>query len=87
MSQYQHGRGNGDIQHSSGGQQQQHRPTPPVRCASGRGFRRGSTWREANANGPPRRMEVAIPQKSLKVFAQAVQCLMKVGYTTISLLL
>lgn len=52
--------------------------TPPVRSASGRGFRRGSTWREANANGPRRRMEVAIPQKSLKVFAQAVQCLMKV---------
>lgn len=76
MSQYQHG--NGNSQHSSG--QQQHRPTPPVRSASGRGFRRGSTWRESNANGPPRRMEVSIPQKSLKVFAQAVQCLMKVRW-------
>eukprot|EP00903_Cladosiphon_okamuranus_P013829 g12869.t2 len=80
MSQYQHG--NGSSQHNRGQQQhqhQQHRPTPPVRSASGRGFRRGSTWREANANGPPRRMEVSIPHKSLKVFAQAVQCLMKVG--------
>ncbi|CAM9211288.1 unnamed protein product [Ectocarpus sp. 6 AP-2014] len=55
------------------------RPSPPLRSASGRGFRRGSTWRESNANGPPRRMEVSIPHKSLKVFAQAVQCLMKVG--------
>ncbi|CAM9753335.1 unnamed protein product, partial [Ectocarpus sp. 12 AP-2014] len=55
------------------------RPSPPLRSLSGRGFRRGSTWRESNANGPPRRMEVSIPHKSLKVFAQAVQCLMKVG--------
>lgn len=62
----------------SGQQHQPSKPMPPVRSASGRGFRRGSTWREANANGPRRRMEVSIPQKSLKVFAQAVQCLMKV---------
>lgn len=67
------GRGTGQQQ-----QQQQPRPTPPVRSGSGRGFRRGATWREASANGPTRRMEVSIPQKSLKVFAQAVQCLMKV---------
>ncbi|CAM9566827.1 unnamed protein product, partial [Ectocarpus sp. 12 AP-2014] len=33
------------------------RPSPPLRSLSGRGFRRGSTWRESNANGPPRRME------------------------------
>ncbi|CAN0322722.1 unnamed protein product, partial [Ectocarpus sp. 8 AP-2014] len=24
------------------------RPSPPLRSASGRGFRRGSTWRESN---------------------------------------
>ncbi|CAM9637359.1 unnamed protein product [Ascophyllum nodosum] len=62
-------------------QQQQHKLTPPTinRSCSGRGVRRGATWREANANGPPRRMEVSIPQKNLKVFACAVQCLMKIG--------
>lgn len=59
------------------------RPTPPTRSSSGRGFRRGSTWREANSNGPARRMEVSIPQKNLRVFASAVQCLMKVLHSSI----
>ncbi|CAM9760844.1 unnamed protein product, partial [Scytosiphon promiscuus] len=76
----QHGTGSSSGSTPRSGQKNQpSMPTPPVRSGSGRGFRRGSTWREANANGPRRRMEVAIPQKSLKVFAQAVQCLMKVG--------
>lgn len=49
----------------------------------GRGVRqRGATWREANAaGGPARRMEMAIPQSNLRVFASAVQCLVKVCET------
>ena len=57
---------------------QQSMSDPSSRSSCGRGFRRGATWRETNASGPPRRMEVAIPQKNLKLFAGAVQCLMKV---------
>lgn len=49
---------------------------------SHRGISRGSTWRDANAKGPPRRMEVSIPQNNLRVFAAAVQCLMKVSIVT-----